>query len=461
MALTRLSTGLFKTDSASVDFNLDSGAFFVDVSTNNVGIGTTSPYAVLNTQVTSNFSTTYNDYSGDGLHITCDATQGSGNYGGGISFSRIASGSSHRKAGIALVQTNTDADECGLAFFTAPSPTSGVALSEKMRLDDEGNLGIGISPASKLHINLGTDKNIRFQGDIGEIGSVAGFQAVNDAGSSLGSFGIRATDIRFATGSSERMRIDSSGNVGIGVTPASAEGGWLQFGNNYSYSQRGIGNNTYFDGSNYRSMTSGYAATLMQQGDSFLFYTAGTVGTGAVQTFTERMRIDNSGEAMVGMTSGSNFAGAMSAKGFGSRSGYSGSQIGNLFNIAWTGGSPYLWIDTTNLGAIAISSDYRIKRNVETQTTTALDRIQQIRPVTYQRAEYGTLFQEDDLIREGFIAHELQEVIPSAVEGEKDADDQIQSLKLDALCSVMVKAIQEQQAIIEDLKARIQTLEGN
>ena len=87
-----------------------------------------------------------------------------------------------------------------------------------MRIRGDGNVGIGTSsPSAKLHINLGTDKNLLFAGNIGEIGSVAGFQAVNDAGSALGSFGIRATDMRFAIGSSERMRIDASGNVGIGT----------------------------------------------------------------------------------------------------------------------------------------------------------------------------------------------------------------------------------------------------
>ena len=75
-------------------------------------------------------------------------------------------------------------------------------------------------------------------------------------------------------------------------------------------------------------------------------------------------------------------------------------------------------------------------------------------------ADYGTLFKASEEVKEGFIAHELAEVIPSAVEGEKDAENQIQSLKLDALCSVMVKAIQEQQTIINDLKARIETLEA-
>jgi hypothetical protein len=75
-------------------------------------------------------------------------------------------------------------------------------------------------------------------------------------------------------------------------------------------------------------------------------------------------------------------------------------------------------------------------------------------------ADYNNLFVASDEIKEGFIAHELQEVIPSAVSGQKDAEDQIQSLKLDAVCAVLAKAIQEQQTQIEALQAEIAALKG-
>jgi len=74
---------------------------------------------------------------------------------------------------------------------------------------------------STTSIHEATDKVIRFFGSIGEIGSVTGFQATNTANSALTSFGIRATDIRFATGSAERLRITAAGNVAIGTITAS------------------------------------------------------------------------------------------------------------------------------------------------------------------------------------------------------------------------------------------------
>ena len=175
------------------------------------------------------------------------------------------------------------------------------------------------------------------------------------------------------------------------------------------------------------------------------------------------MRIDSSGNVLVGVnSSGSYTAGsAIGTTGYMSRSGTGGSFGNNRFNIFWSGSAARLWIDTVDQGTISVSSDYRIKKDIQSQTLTAIDRINEIRPVTYTYADNESLnWKADGVIREGFIAHEIAEVIPSAVDGEKDAENQIQSLKLDALCSVMVKAIQEQQTIINDLKARVETLEA-
>ena len=83
-----------------------------------------------------------------------------------------------------------------------------------------GNVGIGITPTVKLDVLLDTDKRISFSGGIGEIGSTAGFQTINSAGSALTGFGIRASEIRFATDSSEKMRIDANGAITMPLQPA-------------------------------------------------------------------------------------------------------------------------------------------------------------------------------------------------------------------------------------------------
>ena len=188
--------------------------------------------------------------------------------------------------------------------------------------------------------------------------------------------------------------------------------------------------------------------------------------------WTERMRVMSSGVLLVGGQTpaggSAGSSGVVQAQGFGTKQGYNGAMRTNMFNIAWVSSSLQAWVDTTNVGTFSLTSDYRIKRNIESMSEPALARIAQLRPVTYQPANFNDLFQESDEVKEGFIAHELQEVIPSAVDGEKDAEDQIQSLKVDALCAVLTKAIQEQQTIIDsqasaiaDLTARLEALEAN
>jgi hypothetical protein len=99
------------------------------------------------------------------------------------------------------------------------------------------------------------------------------------------------------------------------------------------------------------------------------------------------------------------------------------------------------------------SSDYRLKEDI-LPMQNAIDRILKIKPVTYKwkntEDEYG----------EGFIAHELQEIVPMAVGGEKDdmnKDGTIKPQGIDygKLTPLLVAAIQEQNKIIEDLKTRL------
>jgi hypothetical protein len=123
-----------------------------------------------------------------------------------------------------------------------------------------------------------------------------------------------------------------------------------------------------------------------------------------------------------------------------------------------TGGSlaGYIEVQSTNTAYIT-SSDYRLKENI-TPMTGALAKVAQLKPVTYT-------WKEDGSDGQGFIAHELQEVVPECVRGEKDAVNEDGSIKpqgIDTsfLVATLTAAIQEQQATINELKARIETLES-
>lgn len=105
----------------------------------------------------------------------------------------------------------------------------------------------------------------------------------------------------------------------------------------------------------------------------------------------------------------------------------------------------------------ATSSDYRLKENIAPMTG-ALSVVQQLKPCTYTWKESGVESQ-------GFIAHELQEVVPDAVIGEKDAVDTngnpvYQGIDTSFLVATLTAAIQEQQAIIQQLQADVAALKA-
>jgi hypothetical protein len=103
------------------------------------------------------------------------------------------------------------------------------------------------------------------------------------------------------------------------------------------------------------------------------------------------------------------------------------------------------------------SSDYRLKEDVAPMLG-ALDIVAQLKPVTFK-------WKQDGSDGQGFIAHELQAVLPDAVVGEKDALDAegkpfYQGVDTSFLVATLTAAIQEQQTIINELKSRIEALES-
>jgi hypothetical protein len=133
-------------------------------------------------------------------------------------------------------------------------------------------------------------------------------------------------------------------------------------------------------------------------------------------------------------------------------------------------GSGFAWFDFVRdgsyVGAIRsdggsntsynTSSDYRLKYNIASMTG-ALAKVMQLKPVTYK-------WKADDKDGQGFIAHELQEVVPDCVSGTKDYVDEdgnprYQGIDTSFLVATLTAAIQEQQTLITALTARVETLE--
>ncbi len=186
-----------------------------------VGIGTSVPNAILSTKPSASSTTTATTFTGDGLFIDCaNTTDGSGNYGGAISWSRSGS-STTRAAAIANVQTSGDADIQGLAFLTHNSSTSTNPLIEAMRITGAGNVGIGTtSPATALHvIGDAASAEIRL-GVTGNANRVflnyteSGFLTTLDGDGS----------IRFSPNNTEAARLDTLGRLLVGTSTSGSTG---------------------------------------------------------------------------------------------------------------------------------------------------------------------------------------------------------------------------------------------
>ena len=113
-------------------------------------------------------------------------------------------------------------------------------------------------------------------------------------------------------------------------------------------------------------------------------------------------------------------------------------------------------VGTTGAVVYTTTSDYRLKENVVSMTG-ALAKVAALKPVTFTWKDGGAA-------AEGFIAHEFAEVCPHGVIGEKDGVDVDGNPKYQAMDSsvaipILTAAIQEQQALITSLTARITALE--
>ncbi len=201
---------------------------------------------------------------------------------------------------------------------------------------------------------------------------------------------------------------------------------------------------------------------MAQDGGSIDF----KLGVSASNANLARWRFRSSGafvwaEHTASLATNTDTTGVIVPKGIASKTGSNAGATtsGNVYNFYWTGSALKCWIDQSDQGQVTITaSDYRIKKNITTQTELGIDKIKQLRPVNYEYTDYG-VFKGDGVAREGFVAHEVAEVIPSGVNDEKDGEA-IQSLNLDAVVSVLTKALQEAVAKIETLETKVAALEA-
>jgi hypothetical protein len=250
-----------------------------------------------------------------------------------------------------------------------------------------------------------------------DVGYIGNGTAVTSVGGSS-DFGIRAPlgNLVFATSTGlERMRITSAGSVGIGTT--------------FPEKKLHVAGDIAVDGSFFIGTTSnpfsGNApkfAILAPSGSDALNFKHLSNGSNSINVW----QTGNDEHAAIAFFKGDTQS-------------YKGA----------------IRVSTTGVQTLSIS-DYRLKENV-VPLKDGLSRLMQLKPVQYN-------WKINNTKDEGFLAHELQSVFPNAVSGNKDEVDDKGAIKPQAvdygrITPLLVKAIQELQTTVEELKAKIKVLE--
>ena len=416
-----------------------------------VGIGETSPETSLHIKNAGNSFLTL-ERSG--------TTGGTGKFG-----INMEGGSSQ--------QTTMAYDDGGkLVIGRSSDPATMAGFSNDFILDSSGDVLIGQTSqtgyafAQKLVVGDGDNNDgITIQSGSTHQGNLAFNHSDGTTAHGRISYQHQTNYMQFFTDNTERMRIDSSGNVGIGETsPAklgltgSSAGKVLHLGGddcqlrlaNSILHHDNSGNTTLHLRNNYGA-TSNYAQTKIESG--FTTFHTGTA-------FTERMRILADGGICMNVPGRNNGAPeVLNIYGSGSGGGYGinikciGSGGGTMLRFNTAGNIVGQIYTSSNATTYATSSDRRLKDI--TGTARGLEVINALNPVAYN-------WKVDGSADEGLIAQEVESIVPNATHVSKADDDSngMYSMDYSKLVVHLIAGMKEQQTIIDDLKSRIETLEG-
>jgi hypothetical protein len=383
------------------NFTVDTDTLFVDAASNNVGIGTATPNAAADLHVadTSDARIWVDATSGDTMEL----------------YAGIGIGVFNRSNSYLMLGTNN---------------------AERLRITSAGSVGIGTTnPTQEIHgYSSGGDFSLKLE-SASATGTAYTYYKNADREWATG---IRGTvedsyQVIDVTADLTRLTIDSSGNVGIGTSAPSqkltidgtSSGAYIAINNAGSGDISSgflIYNGENLDASIYTNPTFGNTTILTREAMAFR---AG----GA-----ERMRIASNG--------------------------YVGFAVSSPTYMIHLNGGAATFNNSGIAAAWNVHSDYRLKENV-VEFSGASSLVSQLRPVKFSWVGED----QSEATTAGFIAHEMAEVAPYSVIGEKDAVNEDGSIKSQAadyskLVPLLTAALQEALTEIQDLKARVATLEG-
>jgi hypothetical protein len=408
--LTANGGAVFNESGADVDFRVesdtDANALFVEGSSGNVGIGTTSPDV---------FSR--GDSKTLGIQGATTASLGVNAASG--STASIYVGQNGVRAGQISGASGSMTINAGSSNYLS----LGTDFTERMRITSTGNLGIGTSsPTGILNVKgTGGDAMPATSGSTQSAGLIARLQQGGGIGSVMdiggnggGGSWIQVTEPGDLATNYKLLLNPNGGNVGIGTTSPA-----------YPLT---LGNNKQFGSLN----TGGAAVTLaLLNNSNNLIFGDDSANTGSltvqsraetkfVTNGSERMRIDSGGGVRINNTANATFSAQLNIQSTSSNN----CQLYLKVTDTSVTRSMIIFGNTTNnsVGDITTngsstayntSSDYRLKTDAQPMVG-ASDRVLALKPVNFEWISTGTRV-------DGFLAHEAQAVVPECVTGTKDA----------------------------------------
>jgi hypothetical protein len=353
MPISKIKTSSITADAASVNLNIDAGTLYLDAANNRVGIGTASPYRQLQVgdYSTSAIMALGSSSASTGTFCFSSSDSAPGRYVGTIGYNHQTNDMIFGVNAVEAVRINSSGNVAIGSTGTSPSNTLHIIKGDSTTTGTVNwHLRLGIATGSAFNSN---GSGIYFDAYTNNYGTqpVAAIASGLESGGSGGAATNHSGFIRFYTktgsvssGPTEKMRIDSEGNVGIGTQPAGSGSDYKLdlFTQNATNSMRLLNNNVAGTGAGPQidfsiTQTNTQSARLAAIASEFI-----TNWGGALKFFTktangnpdtvisEKMRIDASGNVLIGATTTVNGANVMVSVG----SGASATPYFSVSNIA-------------------------------------------------------------------------------------------------------------------------------